>query len=72
MGLLEFMHEHWFLALIMIVSTGSAVHAMLWMPYRFYKIRCRRKNIEQHGWPVPPLDADGDIVHPEPTEKEES
>lgn len=29
-----------------------------------YNRSLRSKNIAANGWPTPPLDADGDIVHP--------
>lgn len=41
-------------------------------PFRYaylaYKNKNRAKNIAAHGWPTPPLDADGDVVFPEKDE----
>lgn len=38
-------------------------------PFRYMMVAYNRKkraeNIARHGWPKPPMDADGDIVHPE-------
>jgi len=33
-----------------------------------YKTRIRHKNILAHGWPKPPMDADGDIIYPDSEE----
>jgi hypothetical protein len=34
---------------------------------RYVFLTCNRviraRNISKHGWPTPPLDADGDVVH---------
>jgi hypothetical protein len=36
--------------------------------YKAYKYRLRAKNIAQHGWPIPPLDADGELRYPDTDE----
>lgn len=33
--------------------------------YKAYNRRLRHKNILAHGWPIPPVDADGDIIKKE-------
>lgn len=51
-----------FLAFIGVVWP---VHEICLTIKRAYWMRLRHKNILAHGWPVPPVDADGDIVYPD-------
>jgi len=37
--------------------------------YRAYKRRLRSRDIAAHGWPTPPLDADGDVMYPDNEEE---
>ncbi len=60
----QFAHEHWFLTFVSLC-------VILGVPHSAYKLRLRAKNIEKHGWPPTPLDADGD-VHSCECEKKES
>lgn len=39
--------------------------------YKAYKYRLRAKNIALHGWPSPPLDADGEVRYPDEIEPNE-
>ena len=39
--------------------------------FRAYNRRLRSRNIAAHGWPKPPVDADGDIVYPPVAESAE-
>lgn len=54
-----------FFALCVAAGTITAPLRWSWMAYNRF---LRSKNIAARGWPTAPLmDADGDIVHPKPT-----
>lgn len=53
-----------FLALIAAWATVRIVY----LPVNFYRAVARRKNIHEHGWPIAPIDADGDVVYPDEEE----
>jgi hypothetical protein len=62
MTLLQFMGEHPFLTFFLV---WVVCHSLVGVVYRFF----RHLDISKHGWPATPnMDADGDIVHPEPEE----
>jgi len=63
--ILAFASKHPILSFFVICSAYYAITA----PFRFglmaYNRRLRSANIRAQGWPTAPIDADGDVVHPE-------
>lgn len=59
--ILKFCGEHPFLALCVI---GSIYYGWKY-PWHVMKRAIRSRDIQKHGWPTAPVDADGDVVHPE-------
>lgn len=60
MTIWDFANEHWFVALLMVWAVAHVIVT----PFRLY---FRSRNIQAHGWPKAPFDADGDIHYPEAT-----
>ncbi len=59
MTIIEFFHEHYILAALVIVSVFQIVLTLLFrLPNRFM----RHANILKHGWPPSHCDADGDFA----------
>ena len=54
MTIWEFFDNHWFLAFLATCSTYGIIVRLIRMPMLLI-----------HGWPPAPLDADGDVHHPE-------
>jgi hypothetical protein len=48
----------------------AAIHVLASNIVRAYRLKKRAQNIQAHGWPKPPMDADGDIVYPDAGEYE--
>lgn len=69
MTIWEFMNNNWFLSLIIILCTYWTIKLVFYhLPNRIL----RHLNIRKHGWPTNKfMDADGDLVYPDPPEKEE-
>lgn len=57
----QFASQHPFLAFCMI----CAVYYTIKLPFQLFIYCLRSRNIRAHGWPPVPMDADGDIHHPE-------
>ena len=57
----QFANQHPFLAFCVI----CAAYYTIKLPFQFSLYYLRSRNIRAHGWPSAPMDADGDIVHPE-------
>jgi hypothetical protein len=51
-----------FLSLVVIATT---IVAPFRYAFLFYNRKLRSKNVQLHGWPKPPIDADGDLVYPQ-------
>lgn len=64
MSFWEFANNSPWLTFFLAMFAFMAVEAVVMAPVKMFKVHARRKNIEQHGWPTPPLDADGDVVLP--------
>ena len=47
------------------VFTVLSLHTIFMGAIRIIRARGRVANIAAHGWPKPPMDADGDIINPE-------
>jgi hypothetical protein len=56
MNFFEFLANHGFGALI-------ALWVVCYYIASSYRLRLRAMNIQAHGWPPQPLDADGDVHH---------
>lgn len=54
-------HAFFIIALALYAATRPFRYAMI-----AYRRRLRHLDIQAHGWPMTPMDADGDIIHPEP------
>ena len=66
MNLIEFFHEHWFLAFFVLLAVHSIVYAIVFrLPNRIL----RTIKVVSKGWPPEHLDADGDFK-PEPESNE--
>ena len=57
-----FMGDHPVLTVILALIAGSVAKAAIRLPFIMYRLRVRERNISLHGWPQPPMDADGDII----------
>lgn len=60
----QFASDHPFAAFCMLWIVGWVISVIVTQPLRFWNRWLRHKNIAAHGWPEPPLDADGNVVHP--------
>jgi hypothetical protein len=68
MTILEYFHEHWFLAFIALLFAYHLISAVLFrLPNRIV----RHLNIRKAGWPPAHVDADGDFK-PDPEKEDES
>ena len=47
---------------IILVLAWAATRAF-WYAWVAYNRTLRSRNIAAHGWPIPPIDADGDVVY---------
>jgi hypothetical protein len=61
---LDFSGSHPGLAFLCLVVAAVTVASPFWRAFKSYNRRLRSRNIDLHGWPHPPLDADGDVVYP--------
>lgn len=56
--ILEFTKQNPFLSLCVL---GSIYYGWKY-PWHVHKRAIRSRDIQKHGWPIAPMDADGDIV----------
>ena len=49
-------------ALLMVLIVSIAVCSVVHSVAGSWRVWVRSRNISRHGWPVPPVDADGDVV----------
>jgi hypothetical protein len=52
-------------SVLMVLILAYAATRPFAYAFRAYNRRLRSRNIAAHGWPTPPIDADGDVVYPE-------
>lgn len=57
----EWMYEHWFVGFLLIYTAMELSFKIINRVLRTIKVLAR-------GWPTAPIDADGDVVYPEPAE----
>jgi hypothetical protein len=62
--LYHFMGEHPVVTVLIAWSVCSLASTIVRQPFRIINRVVRSRNIAKHGWPKPPMDADGDIVLP--------
>lgn len=60
----DFASAHYIVALLALWIVAWACVQPFRCAFRAYNRSVRGRNIAAHGWPVPPVDADGDIVYP--------
>lgn len=66
---LIFAGEHPLLAILLAWCCAGVLKAPFEFAFKAYNRKCRSNNIASHGWPTAPMDADGDIVYPDPEDK---
>jgi hypothetical protein len=67
LGFWDFVHQNSFgMFLVFCIACGT-VCALADKTVRAYRFKLRARNIQLHGWPQPPIDADGDVVAAECT-----
>lgn len=54
---LRFVSEHPFITFVLICSVYYCFQA----PWEIWKRNIRSRDIQKHGWPIAPMDSDGDI-----------
>ena len=52
-------------AFVLVCSAYYLAKCILWMPYNILQRCLRHRAIMRHGWPTPPMDADGDVIYPD-------
>lgn len=62
-GFWEFADKHPIAAIVLAVIAAYFATSPFRYAFRIYNRRLRNKNILAHGWPTPPMDADGDVVY---------
>lgn len=65
MTIWDFANQHPFIGAFIVLVLAYAATRPFSYAFRAYNRRLRSRNIVAHGWPEPPLDADGDVVYPE-------
>jgi hypothetical protein len=61
----EYADHHPGYALTMVIVTAITITEIFQHCDRAWKRYLRARNIAAHGWPQPPVDADGDLVYPD-------
>jgi len=64
MSFFEYADHHSIDAVVLAAVACIGFIAPFRYGFRAYNRYLRSKNIAAHGWPVPPLDADGDVIYP--------
>lgn len=59
-----FADHHPYISILAELIVAGVVTSPLRFALTAYTRTMRARNIFLHGWPTPPLDADGDIVYP--------
>ena len=67
---LDFTAHNPVLAVFLFVATEVFTVVLTSLLFELVNGFLRSRNIAKHGWPTPPLDADGDVVRPEREESE--
>lgn len=62
--ILDFAGEHPIVTVLVVWAFTSLCSTIVQQPFRMLNRYLRSRNIAAHGWPRPPMDADGDIVLP--------
>lgn len=66
----EFAKDSPYLFFFCIWIVAWAATAPIVYGFRAYNRTLRSRNIAAHGWPTPPIDADGDVVYPKEEDDE--
>lgn len=71
MTMWDFANQNPVVTLIIVLALAYAATRPFAYAFRAYNRRLRSRSIAAHGWPTPPIDADGDVIYPEniPPEK---
>ena len=64
----DFANESPLAAFCMVLVLAYAATRPFAYVFKAYNRKLRSRNIAAHGWPTPPIDADGDVVYPEKDE----
>lgn len=61
---LAFAGEHPIVAVLIVWAICGLLRFITAQPFRIINRILRARNIREHGWPIAPVDADGDVVYP--------